>query len=186
MLTRGDWFSLLSHKSKGYSHFEYRRQSRIALVAFLRCDWLLWFPSSLVSLFQNESMCKTSYEDEFNLHENKPVRKTHFHKNIVSHKDSLSHWGKTQFRNSLLLWISFKDTYLKILLKCLSCLALFVFQGNGNSGVQAVTENDDKCASKGSADFENHNSANGAEDQVDSFDKLNVWEKQESHWGYLI
>lgn len=62
-----------------------------------------------------------------------------------------------------------------------------MFQGNGNSGVQAVTENDDKPgASKGSADFENHNSANGAEHQVDSFDKLNLEEKQESHWGYLI
>jgi len=56
-----------------------------------------------------------------------------------------------------------------------------VFQGNENSGVQAVTENDDKGASKGSADFENHNSANGAEHQVDSFDKLNLGQKQESH-----
>ena len=57
-----------------------------------------------------------------------------------------------------------------------------MFQGNGNSGVQAVAENDDKPgASKGSADFENHNSANGSEHQVDSFDKLNLGEKQESH-----
>lgn len=57
-----------------------------------------------------------------------------------------------------------------------------MFQGNGNSGVQGVTENDDKPgASKGSADFENHNSANVSEHQVDSFDKLNLGEKQESH-----
>lgn len=52
-------------------------------------------------------------------------------------------------------------------------------QGKGNSGVKAVK--DDKGASNSSADYENHSSANCAEQQIDSFDELNLEEKQGSH-----
>lgn len=52
-------------------------------------------------------------------------------------------------------------------------------QGKGNSGVKAVK--DDKGASNSSADYENHSSANCVDQQIDSFDKLNLEEKQGSH-----
>ena len=40
------------------------------------------FPISLAPLFQNKSKCKNHcYESKFDLHENEPVARTHFHMN---------------------------------------------------------------------------------------------------------
>ena len=39
------------------------------------------FLSSILLLFQNESNCETIQSNEFDLHENKPVGRTHFHMN---------------------------------------------------------------------------------------------------------
>lgn len=58
----------------------------------------------------------------------------------------------------------------------LSCFASFVFQGKGNSGVKAATGKADEGASNSSAD---------SEQQIDSFDELNLEEKHGSCWSYI-
>ena len=80
-----------------------------------------------------------------------------------------------------LLWISFKVTQIISFEQVLSCFVSFVFQGKGNSSVKAATGKDDEGASNNSTDYENHKSANGAEQQMNSFNELNLEEKQGSH-----
>jgi len=72
------------------------------------------------------------------------------------------------------------DTLIKHLEQFLSCFVPFLFQGKGNSGVKAGK--DDKGASNSSVDYETHGSANCTDQQIaDSFDELNLEEKQGSH-----
>lgn len=96
----------------------------------------------------------------------------------VSHADSFWHRGKRQLGSGLLLWILFRHL-IENFERIFSCFVPFLFQGKGNSGVKAVK--DDKGASNSSADYENHSSANCVDQQIDSFDKLNLEEKQGSH-----
>ena len=58
----------------------------------------------------------------------------------------------------------------------MNCFVPFLFQEKGNSGAKAVK--DDRGASDSSADYENHSST---DHQIDSFDELNLEEKQGSH-----
>ena len=74
-----------------------------------------------------------------------------------------------------------KSLKLTVLSKCSVACFVCVFQGKGNSSVKAATGKDDEGASNSSTDYENHKSANGAEQQMNSFDELYLEEKQGSH-----
>ena len=61
------------------------------------CNYNKPFLSSLVPLFQNESVQNLSNESKFDLHENEPVGKTHFRNNGFARFDT----GSRQIGNSL-------------------------------------------------------------------------------------
>ena len=64
------------------------------------------FLSYLVPLFPNQSLCKTfkSQENEFDLHENEPVGRTHFHMNGFAHRFILTQWQKATRKWSIQSW----------------------------------------------------------------------------------
>lgn len=140
-------------------------------------DWNRRLPRPLVPRFQNESSCKLPRENESDLPGNKAVGWTLpyecFARSLVLMQ------RQKAVRSSLLVWIL--SSHLKNFVQIFSCIVPFLFQGKGNSGVKAVK--DDKGTSNSSADYENHSSANCAEQQIDSFDELNLEEKQGSHWS---
>ena len=98
----------------------------------------------------------------------------------VSHADSFWYRGKRQSEVAYCFGFC-PDTDLEIFDQIFSYFVPFLFQGKGNSEVKAVK--DDKGASNSSADYENHSSPNSSEQQIDSFDELNLEDKQGSHWS---
>ena len=140
-------------------------------------DWSRRLPRPLVPLFQNEFTWKPchmiwiwfAWKWSWN---------TSLWMSAVSHSDPFWYRGKRQSKVAYCFGFC-PDTDLEIVEQIFSCYVPFLFQGKENSGVKAVK--DDKGASNSSADYENHSSPNSTEEQIDSFDELNLEEKQD-HW----
>ena len=142
---------------------------------------LAWLKSAIseiacASVSKRVPMQNPSRENEFDLPENEAVGGARLYE-CFARRLVLTQSQKA-LGSSLLLYI-LSSRLLGNFEHIFSCIVSFLFQRKGSSGDKAIE--DDKGASNSSADYENHSSVNCAEQQIDSFDELNLEEKQESH-----